>query len=130
MLGRRTFLIAILVALVAGAAGGGVAPPHLRADEREDRYEILIDLEADANRLDALESQANAERRVGLAVQAEVSELLVDMEHELVDLTGRGSAGAASVLELFQDYSPQIEEEFALMRAREFNRANVIDRRV
>ena len=86
MQGRRTFLIAAIVALVAACSTAGITFLHLHADEQQSRYEQLIDLEADANRLDALESEANAQRRVPLAAQAEVMTLLRDMHLELADL--------------------------------------------
>jgi diguanylate cyclase (GGDEF)-like protein len=127
---RRTFLIATVVALVTFAASAGIAALHLHADERRERYEILVGLEAGANRVDALESEANAERRVPLRAQAELTALLDHMRGQLIDLEGRGSEGASEVLEIFQGYQPLIEEEFALMRARDFERAAEIDRRV
>src|SRR3954452_6823191 len=130
MQGRRTLMIAVAVALVAIVAASIVAALHFRADTQRKRYEVLIDLEADANRVDALESDANAERRVPLAAQSEVVELLEDMHAELAELTAEGSAGTAPVLRVFDSFRPQIREEFALMRSREFKAAAVIDARV
>src|SRR3954465_7992051 len=104
MQGRRTFVIAVTVALVALAASVGIAGLHLRADERQNRYEQLIGLGADANRIDALESEANAARRVPLATQAEVTQLLVEMSDSLLDLAGRETVGAAPVRDLFERY--------------------------
>src|SRR3954454_20236435 len=127
MQGRRLFTIAALVALVAACSTAGIAVVHLHADEQQDRYERLIALEADANRLDALESEANAERRVPLITQAEVRSLLGDMARDLTDLASRGTTGVDPVLRVFTAYRPQIGEEFALMRARDFKRANAID---
>src|SRR4051794_23164956 len=101
MQGRRTLMIAAAVALVAFIAATSVAGLHAHADTQRKRYEMLIDLEGDANRMDALESDANAERRVPLAAQAEVVELLADMHNELGELTADGSAGTAPVLRLF-----------------------------
>src|SRR3954471_6752025 len=128
MQSRRTMMIAAVVALVGLSAAAVIAALHMHADVQRKRYEVLIDLEADANRVDALESEANAERRVPLPAQAEVTELLVDMHGELLSLDARGAAGTPQVLRLFQLYKPQIEEEFALMRARDFEHANTIDR--
>src|SRR3954451_19448043 len=113
MQGRRTLMITAAVALVALAAATSVAGLHVHADTQRKRYEMLIDLEADANRIDALESDANAERRVPLAAQAEVVDLLEDMHIELGELTVEGSAGTAAILRLFDSFRPQIREEFA-----------------
>jgi diguanylate cyclase (GGDEF)-like protein len=123
-------MIIAAVALVAIAAATSVAGLHVHSDTQRKRYEVLIDLEADANRVDALESDANAERRVPLAAQAEVVDLLEDMHHELAELTAEGSVGTAPVLRVFDGFRPQIREEFALMRSRDFERAAVIDERV
>src|SRR3954454_3456997 len=130
MQGRRTLMITAAVALVALLAASSVAGMHVHADTQRKRYEMLIDLEADANRVDALESDANAERRVPLAAQAEVVALLDDMHEQLAELTAEGSAGVDPVLRLFDSFRPQIREEFALMRSRDFERAGVIDARV
>src|SRR4029079_14802960 len=113
MHGRRTLVIAVTVALFALAASVGIAGLHRRAGERQDRYEQLIGLGADANRIDALESQANADRRVPLAAQAEVTRRLAGMSDNLLDLVDRETVGAASVRDLFERYRPQIAEEFA-----------------
>src|SRR4051812_15400785 len=91
MQGRRTFLIAVLVALVAACSSAGISVLQRHADEQQHRYETLIDLEADANRVDALKSAANAEPRVPLAVQSEVKTLLGEMHSELADLDARGT---------------------------------------
>src|SRR3954454_12155024 len=130
MQGRRTLMIAAAVALVAMIATAGLAALHMHADAQRGRYEALIDLEADADRIDALESEANAERHVPLAAQAEVVELLADMHRELAELELEGAAGAAPVRRLFDSYRPQIGEEFALMRSRDFKAAGVVDQRV
>src|SRR3954447_8163211 len=98
MRGRRTLMITVAVALVAIAAATSVAGLHVHADTQRKRYEMLIDLEADANRVGALESDANAEGRVPLAAQAEVVELLDDMHGELAELTAEGSRGTAPIL--------------------------------
>ena len=71
MQGKRTLLIAAVVALAAAAATLGIAALHRHADERRTRHEAFIAVEADAHRLNALEWQATAERRVPLGVQAE-----------------------------------------------------------
>src|SRR3954467_3337679 len=107
MQGRRTLMIAAAVALVAIVAASIVAALHFRADTQRKRYEMLIDLEADANRVDALESDANAERRVPPAAQADVVALLDDMHDELAELTAEGSAGVDPVLGLFDSFRPQ-----------------------
>ena len=130
MQGRRTLLIGTVVALVAIAASAGIAALHLHADERRIRYEILVELESSANRVDALESEANAMRRVPLQSQAELGSLLRDMRTELEGLVRRGGEGAEPVLRRFADYQPLIEEEFALMRSRDFERAAEVDRHV
>src|SRR3954447_25380802 len=130
MQGRRTLMIAMAVALVAIVAASVVAALHFRADTQRKRYEVLIDLEADANRVDALESDANAERHVRLAAQAEVVELLDDMHVELGELTAEGSAGTQPILRVFDSFRPQIRKEFAPMPSRDFKTAAVIDARV
>jgi predicted signal transduction protein with EAL and GGDEF domain len=86
MQGRRTFLIAALVALVAACSSAGISVLQQHAEEQQHRYETLIGLEGDANRIDALESEADAERRVPLGVQSEVKALLGDMHSELAIL--------------------------------------------
>src|SRR3954464_14951028 len=101
MQSRRTSTIAAAVALVAIAAATIVAGLHVHSDAQRKRYEMLVDLEADANRVDALESDVNAERRVPLAAQAEVVGLLDDMHDELAELTAEGSSGTAPVLRVF-----------------------------
>jgi diguanylate cyclase (GGDEF)-like protein len=130
MQGRRTIIIAATVALVALAASVGIFALHQRAGERQNRYEQLIALTADANRIDALESEANAERRVPLRAQAEVRQLLLDMSADLRDLVNRDTEGAGPVRDLFERYRPQIIEEFALMRSRDFERAAAVDQAV
>src|SRR3954447_18128189 len=111
MQGRRTLMITAAVALVALAAATSVAGLHVPADTQRKRYEMLVDLESDANRIDALESGANAERRVPLAAQAEVVELLDDMHGELAELAAAGSSDTAPVLRVFDGFRPQIREE-------------------
>src|SRR3954451_7984548 len=123
MQGRRTLIIAAVVAVVAATAAALVAALHAHAGEQRARYEVLIELEATANRVDALESEANAERRVPLPVQSELTALLRQMHTSLVGLEAGGSRETMGVRRIFEDDRPQIEEEFALMRAREFERA-------
>src|SRR5262249_10936668 len=53
--------------------------------------------------------------------------LLGQMHADLTDLANRGTGGVAPVLRQFTAFQPQISEEFALMRARDFARANRID---
>jgi diguanylate cyclase (GGDEF)-like protein len=123
MRGKRTILIATVVALVATAATLGIAALHRRADERRARYEALVAVEADANRVSALEWEATARRRVPLGVQAELTERLPAMRDELRRLEGLGSVGAGHALDAFDALRPRIDEEFALLRARDFERA-------
>src|SRR4051812_18417158 len=130
MQSRRTLMIAAVVALVGFSAAAVIAALHVHADVQRKRYEVLIDLEADANRIDALESEANAERRVPLPAQAEVVDLLGDMHHELAELAAARAVGTAGVARQFEVYRPQIVEEFALMRSRDFEHAQVVDDRV
>ena len=66
MRGKRTILIATVVAIVATAATLGIAALHRHADERRARYESLVAVEATANRVSALEWEATARRRVPL----------------------------------------------------------------
>ncbi|MDA0136439.1 putative bifunctional diguanylate cyclase/phosphodiesterase [Solirubrobacter deserti] len=130
MLSRRTFTIASVVAFVALAAGLGIAMLHLHADEQRQRYEVFIELESSANRIDALESEVNAERRVPLRAQAELNGLLDTTRADLAQLTQDGAHGAAALLRAFDGYRPLIVEEFALMRARDFEQAERIDAQV
>ncbi|MBE2317784.1 EAL domain-containing protein [Solirubrobacter sp. CPCC 204708] len=127
---RRTFTIASVVAFVALAAGLGIAMLHLHADEQRQRYEVFIELESSANRIDALESEVNAERRVPLRAQAELNGLLDTTRADLAQLTQDGAHGAAALLRAFDGYRPLIVEEFALMRARDFEQAERIDAQV
>ncbi|HEX6026742.1 MAG TPA: diguanylate cyclase, partial [Solirubrobacter sp.] len=116
-----------MVALVVIAASAGIAALHMRADERRTRYELLVELESSANRVDALESEANAERRVPLGVQAELKTLLTGMRADLEHLEDRGSSRSTALLQMLTDYEPLIEEELALLRARDFERAAAVD---
>ena len=94
MQGRRTFLIAAVVALVASAASVGIAALHLRADERRARYEALIELEASANRIDALEWEANARApRAAARPGRGRPTLLVDMQRRARRLAARRRRG-------------------------------------
>src|SRR4051812_40898745 len=130
MQGRRTLIIAAVVAIVAAGAIAVVSALHAHAGEQRARYEVLIELEASANRVDALESEANAERRVPLPVQSELTTLLRRMHSSLVDLEAGGSTETAAVRRTFEADRPLIEEEFALMRARDFERAEAVDAQV
>src|SRR5262245_38912141 len=127
MRGKRTILIATVVAIVATAATLGIAALHRHADERRSRYEALVAVEADANRVSALEWEAIARRRVPLAVQAELTMRLREMQTELSRLDGIGSLGAGPALEAFGRLRPAIEDEFALLRARDFEGAEELD---
>src|SRR4051794_8427945 len=106
MQGRRTLIIAAVVALVAAGAIAVVGALHAHAGEQRARYEVLIELEASANRVDALESEANAERRVPLGVQAELTTLLRVMNTALLDLEAEGSLETAGVRRAFQADRP------------------------
>jgi diguanylate cyclase (GGDEF)-like protein len=130
MHGRRTLFIATVVALVSLAATAGIAALHMHADERRARYEILVELESAANRVDSLENQATAERRVPIGVQAEITSLMRHIDSQLASLERRGGEGATEVRRVFVSYRPYIEREFALLRARDFHSAASLDRRV
>jgi diguanylate cyclase (GGDEF)-like protein len=130
MQGRRTILIAAIVALVAAAATLGIAALHSHADERRGHYETLIGVEASAHRLSALEWEATARRRVPLGVQAEVTSTMTRMEEQLRALRGAGSLGAGRAYDAFVALEPAIDEELALLRARDFDRAGDVDDRV
>jgi diguanylate cyclase (GGDEF)-like protein len=127
---RRTILIATVVALLAAAATLGIAAFHGRADDRRGRYEQLMVIEASANRLSALEWEANSRRRVPLAVQAEVTATLDHVSGQLLALQGEGGAGATRALAAYRTLRPGLELQFALMRSREFERAGEIDAQV
>jgi diguanylate cyclase (GGDEF)-like protein len=130
MQGRRTILIATVVALVAAAATLGIAALHRHADVRRGHYETLIGVEASAHRLSALEWEATARRRVPLGVQAEVTGAMSGIEQQLLALRAQGSEGADPAYDAFVALRPAIHEEFALLRAREFERAREVDDRV
>jgi diguanylate cyclase (GGDEF)-like protein len=130
MQGRRTILIATVVALAAAAATLGIAALHRHADERRGRYETLIGVEASAHRLSALEWEATARRRVPVPLQAEVTISMLDMKRQLSELRDSGSYGAARVFDAFVVLEPAIDDEFALLRARDFDRAELVDNRV
>src|ERR1700710_2553802 len=130
MQGRRTILIAAVVALVAAAATLGIAALHRRADERRGRYETLIGVEASAHRLSALEWEATARRRVPLPVQAEVTSSMARMRAQLRGLRGSGSEGVARAYAAFAALEPAIVQEFRLLRSRDFERAGQLDDRV
>ena len=127
MKGRRTILIAAIVAVVATAATLGIAALHRHADERRGRYENLIGIQASADRLNALDWEATASRRVPLRVQAEVTATLADMRRRLLDLQGDGNGEMAGLLRAFDNFRPIVEQEFASFRARDFERAGEID---
>ncbi len=89
MKGRRTILIAAIVAVVATVATLGIAAVHRHADERRGRYETLIGVQASANRLNALNWEARARRSVPLQVQAEVTSMLAGMRRAAARAPGR-----------------------------------------
>jgi diguanylate cyclase (GGDEF)-like protein len=130
MQGRRTILIAAVVALVAAAATLGIAALHRHADERRGRYETLIAVEASAHRLSALEWEATALRRVPLPAQAEVTSSMARMRAQLLGLRGSGSEGAAPAYDAFVALEPAIEQKLALLRSRDFVGAGRLDDRV
>src|SRR4051794_12749918 len=127
MPGKRTILIASVVALVATAATLGIAALHRHADERRARYEAFISVEAQANRVSALEWEATARRRVPLAAQAELGTTLGAMRAELRRLRGTGALGADPALKTFARLAPAIQDEFGLLRARDFDGAAAAD---
>jgi len=127
MQGKRTILIAAVVAAVAAAATLGIAALHRHADERRGRYETLIGILASANRVNALGWQASASRRVPLAVQAEVTATLDLMNARLLNLRAAGDAESARILLAYNLYRPSIEAEFASLRARDFEQAEKIE---
>jgi diguanylate cyclase (GGDEF)-like protein len=124
---RRTILIATVVALLATAATFGIATLHEHADERRERHTAFVTLEALANRLSALEWEASARRRVPLGVQAEIKTTLRSMQAQLLALRGKNSLGAAQALAAFDRLRPVVVDEFALLRARDFERAVAVD---
>jgi diguanylate cyclase (GGDEF)-like protein len=130
MQGRRTILIATVVALVAAAATLGIAALHRHGDVRRGHYETLIGVEASANRLSALEWEATARRRVPLGVQAEVTSSMNRIEQQLLALRGEGADGVEPAYDAFVALEPAIDDEFALLRSREFERAAAVDDRV
>ena len=125
---KRTVFIATVVALVAAAATLGIAALHRHADERRGRYEQLTVIEASADRLSALEWEASSRRRVPLGVQAEVNATLDRMRVELLAL--RDGAGAGRALQAYELVRPGLEQEFALMRSRDFDGASALDDQV
>src|SRR4051794_4930166 len=125
---KRTVFIATVVALVAAAATLGIAALHRHADERRGVYEQLMIIEASADRLSALEWEASSRRRVPLAVQAEVTATLNRMQRQLLDL--QDGAGAGKALRAYERMRPGLEQEFALMRARDFESVDAVDAQV
>ncbi len=130
MLGTRTLAIAAVVALVAVAASVGVAVLHVRAGGPRERYETFIALESAAGRLDALESQAGAERQVSLAVQGEFTALLDVIERGLDRLVATDARGGHALHDTFTHYRPLMEEQFEALRARDFAAAYAADEAV
>ena len=128
MQGKRTLLIAVVVAVAAAAATLGIAALHGHADQRRGHYESFMAIETSTNRLLAFEWEAIARRRVPLEVQAGVTGSLDRMDTQLLALRGEAGAGAASAA--FRDVRPAIEEEFDLLRARDFERAEDAGARV
>ncbi|MDA0160687.1 EAL domain-containing protein [Solirubrobacter ginsenosidimutans] len=123
---RRTIFIATVVALLAAVATLGIAAFHRRADDRRGRYEQLMVIEASADRLSALEWEASSRRRVPLPVQAEVTARLDAMRSQLLALQGDGGAGATRALAAYRTLRPGLEQEFALMRSRDFASAEAV----
>ncbi|HEY6891856.1 MAG TPA: hypothetical protein VI300_28900, partial [Solirubrobacter sp.] len=124
---RRTVFIATVVALLAAAATLGIAAFHRRADDRRARYEQLMVIEASADRLSALEWEASSRRRVPLAVQAEVTARLDAMRGQLLALQDDGGAAATRALAAYRTLRPGLEQEFALMRSRDFASVETVD---
>ncbi len=124
---RRTLLIAAVVALFAVVSTSGIAMLHHRADEWRGRYELLTGLQASAYRLSALDWEATANRRVPLPVQAELTATLAGMRAQLADLASGGSPESAELVRTFDVFQPAVEDEFAWLRARDFERARQVD---
>jgi diguanylate cyclase (GGDEF)-like protein len=127
MRGKRTILIATVIALLAAAATLGIAALHRHADQRRARYEAFVALEASANRLSALRWEATARRRVPLGVQAELMTTLRGLQRQLVALRRTDSLGAEDALTAFDRLRPAFVDEFALLRARDFERVTALD---
>jgi diguanylate cyclase (GGDEF)-like protein len=121
MQGKRTLLIAAVVAVAAAAATLGIAALHGHADERRARHEAFLALQADAHRLNTLEWQATAERRLPLGVLVEGRDLVARIRVQLAELDRGGDA--ASAASAFAALMPVIREELALLRSRDFSRA-------
>ena len=127
---RRTLLIAAVVALFAVASTAGIAALHRRADERRGRYEVLIGLQAGLFRLNGLDWEATASRRVPLPVQAEMTATLASMRAQLAALATDGDPQSAELVRTFDVFQPAVEDEFAFMRARDFERAEAVDENI
>jgi len=122
MHGARTFSIAVVVATVAAVATIGISLLQSHADERRAEYQTLVSIGSAANRLSELQWEASARRHVPLPVQAEVDASLRRMRAALRSLPD------PAALRAFEQLEPAIRREFALLRAREFERAaDVID---
>jgi diguanylate cyclase (GGDEF)-like protein len=117
------------VLAVALSATAGITLLYSHARDGRARYERLIQVGATANRLSTLEWQAIAQRRVPVPLDAEVDRMLPHMGAELASLAGADrelepAAGA------FITYRANIEEEYALLRARDIAGAERVDGRV
>jgi diguanylate cyclase (GGDEF)-like protein len=123
MHGRRTVWIGAIVALGATVSISLITAMHLRAGDRRARYETLIALEAGANYIKALDWKVSVSESVPVVLQAEVLERLHAMRAEIERLARAGDDEAPGLLSAFDSYQRAVREEFALARARVFQRA-------
>ena len=122
MRGRTTFLTVCTVVLVALATTAGITLLHRRASQSRARYETLIEVEVSANRLGALDWEAEAQRSVPLSVEAEINATLPRVRAQLTGLLA-GGTGIVPSLRTFDAYRPALEAEHAARRVRDFDDA-------
>jgi diguanylate cyclase (GGDEF)-like protein len=122
MRGRTTFLTVCAVVLVALATTAGITLLHQRAGQSRARYETLIEIEVSANRLGALDWEAEAQRSVPLSVEAEINATLPRVRAQLTGLLP-GGTGIVAPLRAFDAYRPALEAEHAARRVRDFHDA-------
>jgi diguanylate cyclase (GGDEF)-like protein len=122
MRGRTTFLTVCAVVLMALATTAGITLLHQRASRARARYEALIEVEASANRLGALDWEAEAQRSLPLSVESEVNATLPRMRAQLAGLLAAGT-GIEAPLRAFDAYRPALEAEHGARRVRDFESA-------